>query len=297
VLPLSQTRAYLKLLVCVALWASYPATAKLALTHFPPFILGTVRCFLGLLFLVLFLRRQVGEAARALNWRDLPGLTLLTLTGVFLSNSLVYLAIYLTTASNTILLQTAMPVMVVLAARLFLGERLSRLQWTGVICSAAGVLLVVSKGEWGALRPAGLQTGDLLVLTAMCLWTANTIYGKRLLAVYSPAVATVAAYALSAILLPPLTLATVPLFPAPRFLSPVAWVVIFYHALTGAFAHFWWYEAVRAVGASRSAIFVNFQPFLGVALAVTLLGETIGLAQLLGGLAVLVGVTLTTRQK
>jgi drug/metabolite transporter (DMT)-like permease len=42
---------------------------------------------------------------------------------------------------------------------------------------------------------------------------------------------------------------------------------------------------------------LNFQPFVGVALAATLLGETIGLAQVLGGLAVLAGVALTTRRK
>jgi drug/metabolite transporter (DMT)-like permease len=256
-----------------------------------------MRCYLGLLFLAALLRRQIREAAQTLTWRDLPGLGFLTLTGVFLSNSLVYLAIYLTTASNAILLQTATPVFVALAARIFLGERLLPLQWTGVICSAAGVLLVVSGGELATLRPGDLQVGDFLVLAAMGLWTANTIYGKRLLAVYSPAVVTIVAYTLSAIILPPLTLATAPFFPGPRFLSPLAWGVVLYQALSGAFGHLWWYEAVRQVGASRSAMFVNFQPFVGVALAATLLGETIGLAQVLGGLAVLVGVALTTRQK
>lgn len=294
---LSQTGAYLRLLLSVALWASYPTTAKLAFPAFPPFILGTFRCVLGLLFLAVLLRRQVREQALALTWRDLPGLGLLTLTGVFLSNTLVYLAIYLTTASNAILLQTAIPVAMALAAWVFLGERLLPLQWAGVICSAAGVLLVVTRGSWAGLRPGHLQVGDFLVLAAMGLWTANTIYGKRLLAVYSPALATVVAYALTAIILPPLTLATAPLFPAPRFQSPIAWGVVVYQAFTGAVAHVWWYEAVKAVGASRSAIFLNFQPFVGVALAATLLGETITLGQVLGGLAVLAGVALTSRQK
>ena len=41
---------------------------------------------------------------------------------------------------------------------------------------------------------------------------------------------------------------------------------------------------------------MNFQPVVGVLLAAAMLGERPGLAQLLGGLAVLVGVTLTTRQ-
>ena len=52
-----------------------------------------------------------------------------------------------------------------------------------------------------------------------------------------------------------------------------------------------------AVGPSQSAIFMNFQPVVGVLLAAAVLGETVGAAQLLGGIAVLLGVALTTRQK
>ena len=34
-----QTRAYLALTLISALWGSYPAFAKLALAHFPPYVL------------------------------------------------------------------------------------------------------------------------------------------------------------------------------------------------------------------------------------------------------------------
>jgi drug/metabolite transporter (DMT)-like permease len=44
---LSQTRAYAALLVIVALWGSYPATAKLALADFPLFFLAAVRCLVA----------------------------------------------------------------------------------------------------------------------------------------------------------------------------------------------------------------------------------------------------------
>ena len=42
-----QTRAYLALTLVVALWGSYPAFAKLALLHFPPFVLVTFRSMEG----------------------------------------------------------------------------------------------------------------------------------------------------------------------------------------------------------------------------------------------------------
>lgn len=294
--PLSQTRAYAALLLIVALWGSYPATAKLALADLPPFILVTFRCLLASGFLVLLFARRGFEEARTLAWSDLRAIGFLGFSGIFISTGFTYLAIYLTTASNAVILQATTPVMVALGARLYLKERLGRLQWGGVACSTAGVLLVVTRGEWAALRLANVQIGDFIVLFACLGWSAYTTYGKRVLGVHSPALVTTAAYVLGSLMLLPLTAATAPLFPAARLASPTAWGVILYQAFLGALAHVWWYEGVKAVGPSRTAIFMNFQPVVGVLLAAALLGEKIGLAQVFGGLAVLVGVALTTRQ-
>ena len=52
---------------------------------------------------------------------------------------------------------------------------------------------------------------------------------------------------------------------------------------------------MKEVGASRSAIFMNLQPIVGVLLTGLMLGERIGAAELAGGAAVLGGVALTTR--
>lgn len=285
------------LLTTVILWGSYPATAKLALPDLPPFLLATFRCLLASLFLVFLVTRRGFGEVRALAWSDLRGFGFLALSGIVISTGFTYLAIYLTTASNAVILQAATPVMVAVGARLYLGERLGRRQWAGVWVSALGVLLVVTRGGWAALRPANLHAGDFVILFAIAGWSAYTIYGKRILALHSPIIATTAAYVLGTLMLALLALGTAPLFPRPRLAAPLAWGVVLYQSLMGAFAHVWWYEGVKAVGPSRSAIFMNFQPVVGVLLAAALLGERVTFAQVAGGLAVLAGVALTTRPK
>lgn len=285
------------LFLVVCLWGSYPAFSKLVLSDLPPFIFAALRCVLASAFLSLLLIRRGLLDVRALTLEDLRAFTILGFSGILISTTFTYLAIYLTTASNAAILQASTPVMVALGARLYLGERLGRLQWLGVGCSAAGVLLVVTRGQWAALRLEQLHTGDFIVLFSLAGWTAYTLYGKRVLTLHSPALATTLSYILGTLMLIPLALLTAPLFPPPRLASTAAWGVVLYQAILGAVAHVWWYEAVRAVGPSRSAIFMNFQPVVGVLLAAALLGETIGAAQVLGGVAVLVGVALTTRQK
>ena len=197
------------LLASVALWGSFPATAKLALVDFPPFFLAAVRC----------------------------------------------------TAASCFLL----------------------------------VLLVITRGPFAMLQPAELHSGDFITLLSLSSWAIYTVYGKRVLATYSPLLATTAAYVMGTFLILLTVAVTAPLFPPPRLWSLTAWTIVFYQGILGAVAHIWWYEAVLVVGPSQAAIFTNLQPIIGIVLAPLLLGEQIGIWHVVGTLFVLAGVGLTTR--
>jgi drug/metabolite transporter (DMT)-like permease len=137
--------------------------------------------------------------------------------------------------------------------------------------------------------------GDFILLVSQAGWSAYTIYGKQVLAVHSPAVATTASYILGSAMLLPMALVAAPFFPRPDFTSQTAWGVVLYQAFLGAIAHVWWYEGVKAVGPSRAAIFMNLQPVVGVALAWAMLHEAVEWPEIVGGALVLLGVALTTQ--
>lgn len=290
-----QTRPYLTLSLIAALWGSYPVFAKVALAHFPPYVLVVLRTSLASVFLAMLLFRRGFDEFRVLSWGDLRTFAFLGFTGIFVSTGGTYLGIAFTTASSAALLQAASPVMVAIGARLYLKERLRRRQWAGVILSALGVVLVVTRGSWRAIVHLELLPGDFIILVGQAGWAVYTVYGKRVLAVHSPAVTTTAAYVLGSLMLLPVPFVTARFFPAPDWASPTAWGVVAIQGILGAIAHVWWYEGVHRVGASRAAIFMNLQPVVGVVLAWLLLGETIEPAEIVGGLAVLAGVGLTTR--
>lgn len=292
---LSQTRAHLALVAIVALWGSYPATAKLAIQDFPPFFLAAVRCSVASCFLVSLLARSGADTVRDLSPRALRAFLVLGLAGLWGSMQFSYVAYYYTTAGNAVILQAAAPVMVALTARFYLGERLSAAQWLGVAVSAFGVLLVITSGRLAALRLEELRPGDFLTLATLTGWSVYTVYGKRVLGALSPALATTGAYVAGTLLILPTALVAAPFFPTPRLGSLAGWTVVLYQALFGAVAHVWWYRAVQVVGPSRAAIFMNLQPIVGITLAAALLGEAIGLWQILGTACVLAGVGLTTR--
>ena len=292
--PISQTRAYVALLLIASLWGTFPATSKLALADIPPTLLTAVRCAIAATFLSMLVLRAGFDAARALTADSVKAFFVLGTAGFVVSTHISYWGIYTTSAANAAILQATAPVMVALGARAYLGEQLAARQRVGVAVSMLGVLLVVTEGRLTDLTPSELRLGDFLTLLSLAGWTVATVYGKRVLGGHSPALTTTAAYVCGTLILIPLAIVTAPLTPRPRLGSTVAWAVLLYHAVPGAVAHLWWYSAVERVGASRAAIFMNVTPVVGIGMASLLVGEEIGPWQIGGAAMVLAGVALTT---
>ena len=291
---LSQTRAYAALLLIATLWGTFPATGKLAVADLPPVFLTAARGIIASSFLVALLARSGAETARGIGPHSAGAFVILGVLGLVLSTQLSYIGYAYTTAANAAILQAATPVLVAVGARVYLGERLRRQQQAGVALSSLGVLVVITHGRLLGLRITDLRAGDFITLVALVAWTMYTVYGKRVILTHSPALTTTAAYVAGTCVLMAEAALTAPLFPRPVFSSTRAWAVVAYHALFGAVAHIWWYRAVERVGASRAAVFMNVTPIVGVLLAATLLGEPVGLWEVLGTLLVLGGVALTT---
>src|SRR5262249_21216144 len=55
----------------------------------------------------------------------------------------------------------------------------------------------------------------------------------------------------------------------------------------------WWFQGMRVVGVSRSSVFMNLTPLIGVAMAAVLLGEQVSVYHVIGTVTVIGGVLLT----
>jgi drug/metabolite transporter (DMT)-like permease len=101
------------------------------------------------------------------QWRRFAFLSLFSIGGY---NALLYLALNTSTPINVTLVGASTPVWVLLIGRIFFGTAVSRKQFIGALLSIAGVLLVLSRGQWELLLGLRLVTGDLYVLLASMAW-------------------------------------------------------------------------------------------------------------------------------
>jgi drug/metabolite transporter (DMT)-like permease len=150
------------------LWAGNAVVGRLVNEMVPPFTLNFLRWALAFL-LLLPLAGWVLRPGSVL-WSHWRRYAVLGLLGVGCYNTLQYLALKTSTAVNVTLVGSATPVWMLVLGALFFGQRVTGRQLAGAVLSIAGVLMVLSRGDWQVLRQVRLVVGDLYMLLATLLW-------------------------------------------------------------------------------------------------------------------------------
>jgi drug/metabolite transporter (DMT)-like permease len=150
------------------LWAGNAVVARMINQLVPPVTLNFLRWALAFVFLLPFagwvLRRGSGLWS---HWRRYAVLGLL---GVGCYNALQYLALKTSTPLNVTLVAASAPAWMLGFGALQFGQRVSRRQLLGAVLSMAGVLVVLSRGDWQLLQQVRLVSGDFYVLLATAAW-------------------------------------------------------------------------------------------------------------------------------
>ena len=152
------------------LWAGNAVVGRVVSELVPPMTLNFLRwalAFVILLPLAHGVFRRSGPLSVRPHWRRFA---LLGLLGVGCYNALQYLALKTSTPLNVTLVAASSPVWMLAIGWLFFAQRVSRRQIAGAVLSIAGVLLVLSRGQWALLAQVRLVPGDVYVLIATVAW-------------------------------------------------------------------------------------------------------------------------------
>jgi len=290
-----RARIYVKLVLTTFFWGGTFVAARFAVHEAPPFFAAGCRFAIAAAVLMALVARQARQRGETFplprNLREVLALSSLGLTGIFCYNAFFFSGLRLTGAANGSLIVAINPLLTAVLSAWWLRERIRPLQALGLAVSLAGVGVIVTRGDLGVLRTLSFNRGDLLLLGTPLSWAAYSILGKRAMGTFSPLVATAYAALSGALLLIPAAALEALGGAGPHRFSLLGWLAILQLALLGTVVGFvWWYEGVRALGASRAALFVNLVPVFGTLLAALMLGERLGWPQLWGGMLVIAGV-------
>jgi drug/metabolite transporter (DMT)-like permease len=286
--------AYIEVTFAVIAWGASFIATKLALRDLSPVTVVWLRFAIGVIIL--------GIATKMRNQFSLPKkqewfyLALLGFLGITFHQWLQSTGLQTVQASTTAWIVATTPVFIAFLSWLFLKEKISWLQISGIFIAAVGVLLVVSRGNLGGLFKSGFGTpGDILILISAPNWAVFSILSSRGLKKY-PA---------TQMMFYVMTIGW--LFTSFLFISgqgfgeisQLTWSSLIGVSFLGIFcsglAYIAWYDGLQALPASRIGAFLYIEPLVAVIVAWVVLGETLVPVVLIGGAVILMGVRLVQK--
>ena len=281
----AQTTIYLYLPGTAMFWGGTFVFTRIAAQTFGPFTGAGLRYAIALVFLLPMAWKQNRNAFR-ITLSKFPALFLSGFMGVFAYNFFFFKGLKTTPASRGALLAALSPSLVMLISSIVYKEKLSLRKITGIIISLFGVVVVISRGHFIELL-SSIETGDLFMLGCPVTWAFYTLAGRAAVKHHTPLQTTTWA-SISGLALLFLFSFTEPM---PTTVPISVWVSLGYLGIMGTVVAFvWYYDGIRAIGATRAAIFNNLVPVFAVIFSVFILQENVSWYTWLGGLLVISGV-------
>lgn len=205
------------------------------------------------------------------NWREL---LVLGMTGMATSSFLIYKALQRTTAINVAILNTLIPVLILLISWAFYKREISTRQITGIFISLLGAITIITKGELVELTSLHLNFGNLWVLAALPVWAIYTILLQEVPEELHPVSTLAGAIYAGALLLLPFQLYEEIQSHEVHFTLNNFLGMLYIGGLASVGAFFCWNKGVAGIGANRAGVFLYLMPVIATILS-TSIGRSI----------------------
>jgi drug/metabolite transporter (DMT)-like permease len=286
---------YLLLTCTVLTWSLNWVIGRAIVGHVSPLALTFARWVVAVTVMMPFAWPQI-RAHWPLIRRHWKTIAWLGFWGTGLHNAFAYVGLQYTTATNGVILNSSIPIMIIVLGWAVYRDTITRLQGLGVAISVVGIMTIIVRGDPAVLATLSLNKGDLILLAGMVFWAAYTVF-LRMKPAGLPGLAMLACCGCVgvALLLPLMLFELLFLGGHVEFTIPTVLAMLYVGIFPSFVGYVFWNKAVEQVGSNVAGIFVHLMPAFGALLAWIFLDERIQAFHLVGIALILAGITLTTR--
>ena len=287
-------KAILKALFAVTVWGASFVATKISLQYTDPTTVVWLRFTMGvvILGLVVIANRQFALP----KGKDWAYFAVLGFLGITFHQWLQSTGLQTAQATTTAWIITSTPIFIALLGLILLQERLALYQVVGILLATVGVLLVVTKGDLATLAAGRFGTpGDFLVMISAINWAVFSTLSRPGLKKHPATLMMFYVMGFGWLFTSILFFATsgskqVSSIPLDGWLA-----ILFLGVLCSGLAYYFWYDALKVLPVAQTGAFLYLEPIITVIVAALLIGESILLATVVGGIVILVGVWLVNR--
>lgn len=283
--------AYLLLTLTVLFWSGNFVLARAMHLELPPITMAFSRWSLALLLILPWLLPRVVRQWAVIR-QHIGILCFFGVVGVAGFNTQVYLGLQDTTATNAVLMQSVIPIIILVLAALLFGQREGAKQWLGVALSFVGVTVLISQGRIEVLTSLAFNRGDLWVFGAVLVWAVYSLglrWKPKALDGFTFFGVTVI---IAVVCLSPLAVWELANSAPIEWSVPVFGTVTYMALFPSILSYLFWNRGVEELGAAVAGLFIHLMPVFGLLLSVVFLDEQIHTFHLFGVVLIFSGIYL-----
>ena len=286
-------KVYILLALCVLFWSGNFVLGRFVKADIQPIELAFFRwTFVLLLILPSLIFLDIKKMFRICK-ENLLIMSVLAVLGISTYNTVLYLALQHTTATNALLINSMTPMIIVVYTFLILRTQISKIQIMGVCSSTLGVFYIVLKGDMSNFLSLEFSQGDLWIIVASNVWALYSVLLR-----YKPHGLKTIELFVCFVFIGYLFLLPVYLYQGYSLEREVSllkeyWYFFLYISLCASIlSYYFWSTGVETIGANAAGQFTHLMPIFGSILAYIFLNESLEMIHFIGAILIALGIYL-----
>ncbi len=270
------------------MWSSSFIATKLTYQSISPILLCCIRFAIS--YLLLFLYRFFTKQKNKVEKKDLKIIIFSAIGGISIYYTLENIALSLTSASITSLIEAAYPVLTILVGIFIYHERTNKRTLVGIGISILGVILLTD-----LTNASSDLLGNVLLIIGGILWGFYNYLVQKIPTKYDSITITYYQMLFGTIGFLPLLLLEKPMFC--NIDIHIILSLLYLSAGCSVLALLLYNYGLKKIPASHASTLMNIMPIFGIMLSALILHETITPNQIIGGIIILLGVFISTMKE
>jgi len=290
---LSHIKTYFLITLCVLFWSINFVIGRFIKDDITPLELSFFRWFFVFLMIVPILTIRHKNILNSLK-QNFTILTILALLGITAFNTLLYFGLSTTTSTNALIINSTVPILVLLMSYFILKQKMYLHQTIGIVLSTLAVVYIILKADVSNVFAVEFNQGDILIIISSATWALYSVLMK-----FKPKdlndfeyFATIVTIGLI-LLLPFYLYQGYSIKKELEVLTNNLFVFLYVSIFASITSYYLWHNGIEKIGASKTAQFMHLMPLFGIVLASMFLNETLENYHLLGAGLIIFGIYLS----
>jgi drug/metabolite transporter (DMT)-like permease len=287
---------YLLLILTVLFWSGNFIVGRWIHNDIPPISLAFWRWTVALLIILPFSLKHIIHQKDLIrqNWKILTLLAILSVTNF---SMFIYMALKSSTVTNTVLINSMIPIFIVLVSWMGFKERITLRQTVGIAASLTGLMFIIAGGNLSTLLAVRFSKGDIWTISAGMSWALYSVLLRKCPIEFDSRGFLATTIIIGIFFIFPFYIWEINTGKTMNITKASIGSIIYVALFASVLAYIFWNKAIQIIGANKTGIFIHLMPVFSIILAIIFLDEKLRGYHVKGSVLIFLGIFLTTTNK